>query len=120
MLSMRLANIESRVEGVVRVMHPEIGMGVEFTRTTNQQRKQLEKFIHALRSNKGAQPQLTVEPEGMNDAEAISSTASDLDASEDPLLELFHRKSDLTAEGFLSELRQQRDSIAVGAQAASV
>jgi len=38
-LTMRFAQFESRAEGVVRVMHPEIGMGVEFTRTTHQQRE---------------------------------------------------------------------------------
>jgi len=118
-LGMRLAKIESRVEGVVRVMHPEIGMGVEFTRTNNQQRKHLEKFIHSLRNSNGAQPALTVEPEGMNDGEPMTSTAPVMDESEDPLLELFHRKTDLTAEGFLSELRRQRNSAPDRAQAAA-
>ena len=28
---MKAAGLELRVEGVVRVMHPEVGMGVEFT-----------------------------------------------------------------------------------------
>ncbi len=70
----------------------------------------MEKFIHSLRDSNGAQPALTVEPEGMNDAEPSASTAPVMDESEDPLLELFHRKTDLTAEGFLSELRRQRDS----------
>jgi len=116
---MRLAKIESRVEGVVRVMHPEIGMGVEFTRTTNQQRKHLEKFIHTLRNSNGVQPALTVEPEGMNDGEPMTSTAPVMDESEDPLLELFHRKTDLTAEGFLGELRRQRNSAPERAHAAA-
>ena len=109
-LIMRLAKLESRVEGVVRVMHPEIGMGVEFTRTTNQQRKHLEEFIHALKNHKGAQPELVVEPEGMNDAEALSPTALALDEIDDPLLELFQRNTDFTAESFRSELRKQRNS----------
>src|SRR5580700_9494109 len=61
-LTMRLAKFENRAEGVVRVMHPEVGMGLEFTRTTNQQRKHLEKFIHALKENAEAQPELVVEP----------------------------------------------------------
>ncbi|HXM63349.1 MAG TPA: PilZ domain-containing protein [Terriglobales bacterium] len=118
-LIMRLKKLESRVEGVVRVMHPEAGMGVEFTRTTNQQRKHLEEFIHALKSHKGAQPEMVVEPEGMNDAEPVSSTASVMDDLEDPLLELFQRNADLTAESFLSELRKQRSSPPLAAQVAS-
>jgi c-di-GMP-binding flagellar brake protein YcgR len=118
-LIMRLAKLESRAEGLVRVMHPEIGMGVEFTRTTNQQRKHLEKFIHALKDNKGTPLELVVEPEGMNDAEPISSKPLDLDEIEDPLLELFQRNADLTSEGFLSELRRQRNSTSLKAHAAA-
>ena len=117
-LIMRLKKLESRVEGVVRVMHPEVGMGVEFTRTTNQQRKHLEEFIHALKNHKGAQPELVVEPEGMNDAE-VSTPASALDDIDDPLLELFQRNTDFTAESFLSELRKQRNSPPLEAQAAA-
>jgi CheY-like chemotaxis protein len=107
-LTMRIAKLESRVEGVVRVMHPEIGMGVEFTRTTHQQRKQLETFIHTLRDSNGVQPELVVEPEGLNDAEPLSSKPLALDEIEDPLLELFQRTTELTVEAFRSELRTQR------------
>jgi CheY-like chemotaxis protein len=118
-LIMRLKKLESRVEGVVRVMHPEVGMGVEFTRTTNQQRKLLEEFIHALKNHKGAQPELVVEPEGMNDVEALNPTALALDEIDDPLLELFQRNTDFTSESFLSELRKQRNAPAMEAQAAA-
>src|SRR5207253_218311 len=63
-LSMRFADLQLSVEGVVRVMHPEIGMGVEFTQTSAQQREHLEKFINALTSSKSSVPELMVEPEG--------------------------------------------------------
>src|SRR5580692_5901452 len=116
-LIMRLAKLESRVEGGVRVMHPEIGMGVEFTRTTNQQRKDLEEFIHALKNHKGARPELVVEPEGMNDAEPVGLPASTIDDIEDPLLELFQRNTDFSTESFRSELRKQRNSSPAVAQA---
>jgi len=119
-LTMRLAKIESRVEGVVRLMHPEIGMGVEFTQTTHQQRKHLEKFVHALNSTKGTQVELMVEPEGMNDAEPISSKPKVLDEIEDPLLELFQRNADLTAEEFRRELRKQANPAARAHSAGSV
>jgi hypothetical protein len=118
-LIMRLKKLESRVEGVVRVMHPEVGMGVEFTRTTNQQRKLLDEFIHALKNHKGAQPELVVEPEGMNDVEVLSPSALALDEIDDPLLELFQRNTDFTAESFLSELRKQRNPHPLEAQAAA-
>jgi CheY-like chemotaxis protein len=118
-LTMRVAKLESRVEGVVRVMHPEIGMGVEFTQTTNEQRKHLEEFIHALRTSNGVQPELVVEPEGMNDAEPVSSKALLLDQLEDPLLELFQRNTNFTTENFLSELRKQRNPRPVPTQVAA-
>jgi hypothetical protein len=92
-------------------------MGVAFTRATNQQRKHLEKFIHALNDNKAEQLELLVEPEGMNDAEPPSSNPPVLE--EDPLLELFQRNADLTTEAFQSELRRQRNSPASKAQAAA-
>jgi CheY-like chemotaxis protein len=119
-LTMRAAKLESRAEGLVRVMHPEIGMGVEFTRATNQQRGHLEKFIHALRSSSGVQPELVVEPEGMNDAEPVRSEPLALDEIEDPLLDLFRRNPDFTAENFLSELRNQRSPHPVLAQSAAL
>src|SRR5205085_4430954 len=43
-LSMRVADLSVQVEGVLRVMHPEAGMGVEFTQRTALQRQQVEKF----------------------------------------------------------------------------
>jgi CheY-like chemotaxis protein len=118
-LTMRIANFESRAEGVVRVMHPEIGMGVEFTRTTNQQRKHLEEFIQVLTNSNGAQPELVVEPEGMNEDEPISARQTVLDEMEDPLLELFQKNAEFTADSFLSELRKQRNSPPLAARAAA-
>ncbi len=94
-LSIRLAKFESQAQGVVRVMHPEVGMGVEFTRTTDQS-SQLEKFIHNLKTSK-AQPQLVVEPEGMNDSEPTESEMQAWAESEDPLLQLFQKSTVLTA-----------------------
>jgi c-di-GMP-binding flagellar brake protein YcgR len=107
-LSMRAAGLELRVEGVVRVMHPEVGMGVEFTQTTPEQRVQVEKFIQSLMSSGNVLPELLVEPEGLEsprpDAPAESA---DL---EDPLLDLFRRKATLPAELFLNELHKQRST----------
>ena len=68
-LTMRIAELQVQAEGVVRVMHPEIGMGVEFIRVAAQQREQVEKFIQTLMNLHGASPELVVAPEGMSDAE---------------------------------------------------
>jgi len=118
-LTMRAAKLESRVEGLVRVMHPEIGMGVEFARTSQQQCECLEKFIHVLKRKNGVQPELVVEPDGMNDAETVGPEPLALDDLEDPLLDLFRRNTDFTAESFLSELRKQRNPDSIPAQAAA-
>lgn len=109
-LSMRIADLEMQAEGVVRVMHPEVGMGVEFTRKTVEQREQLEKFIQTLMNGNGALPNLLVEPDGLEiDTSPAGNVADDSSSGpEDPLLNLFHKKSALPAEAFLGELRRQR------------
>ena len=45
MLSMRAGEVEVRAQGVVRIMHPEKGMGVEFTQATPEHRAAVEKFL---------------------------------------------------------------------------
>jgi hypothetical protein len=106
-LSMRVAELELRAEGIVRVMHPEIGMGVEFTQATEEQRQHVEKLIQHLMSSDGSLPELLVQPEGL---EAVAHTPPVADAGDDPLLDLFRRKASLPSEAFLGELRKQRRS----------
>jgi DNA-binding response OmpR family regulator len=106
-LSMRVRDVQVQAEGVVRVMHPEVGMGVEFTQKTTQQREHVGRFIQALTESNGILPDLLVEPEGLDVGEPTPPApgAEDLD---DPLLHLFLRKAELTTEAFLIELRRQR------------
>jgi DNA-binding response OmpR family regulator len=117
-LSMRFGQLQLAVEGVVRVMHPEIGMGVEFTQASAQEREHLEKFIQALTSSKGSVPELMVEPEGLEteDTTVQSSEASESSELEDPLLELFRKKADVLPEAFLTELRKQRGTASTAAK----
>jgi c-di-GMP-binding flagellar brake protein YcgR len=107
-LSMEVAAAQIRAEGVVLVMHPELGMGVEFTQTTEQQREHVEKFIHALTNSNGAPPELLVAPEGLDIVES-AVVAKIAGAPEDPLLELFRKKSNLAPDAFQIELRRQRN-----------
>lgn len=105
-LAMRNGDLQVKVEGIVRVAHPEAGMGVEFVQATGSQRENLEQFIHTLISSRQAAPELEVQPEGMEDA-----PQPDLPAHEhghDPLLDLFRDRHHLPTEAFLGELRQQR------------
>jgi CheY-like chemotaxis protein len=107
-LSMRVAEVAVRAEGVVRVMHPDIGMGIEFTQRTAEQRGQVEKFIRELMAAQDALPDLLVEPEELETEVTQNSAAACADELEDPLLELFRNRAALPADAFLGELRKQR------------
>ena len=115
-LSMHAGELDLRVEGVVRVMHPDVGMGVEFTQKTSDQRKQVEKFIHTQMNAGDLPSELSVEPEGLEGAQSEAAHSEPTKSSaqpselEDPLLELFRRKATLPAELFLTELRKQRST----------
>jgi len=108
-LSMRAAGIDLKTEGVVRIMHPDKGMGVEFTQSTPEHRALLEKFLSLLTENRDVLPEMLVEPEGL---ETESSNASFVpladNETEDLLLGLFRSQAALTADAFLTELRKQR------------
>jgi CheY-like chemotaxis protein len=105
-LTLAISSSDRRLqaEGLVRVAHPEKGMGIEFVRGTAAQRESLEKLIEALISSKEL-PGLEVQPEGM---EASTTNALAYEAGADPLLDLFHTRRQLTTEAFLGELRKQR------------
>jgi c-di-GMP-binding flagellar brake protein YcgR len=104
-LSMRAAGVEVRAEGIVRVMHPDQGMGVEFTQGTPEHRAAVERFLGVLTANRTLLPELLVEPQGL-DSEAATKKPVPVD-TEDPLLQLFYGEP-LTAEQFQDALRKQR------------
>jgi c-di-GMP-binding flagellar brake protein YcgR len=108
-LSMRAAGLKLKTEGVVRVMHAEKGMGVEFTKSTAEHRALLEKFLALLNDNRDLLPELMVEPEGLDteSAEKIE-IPSDSGEPEDSLIGLFRRQSALSTDSFMAELRKQR------------
>jgi DNA-binding response OmpR family regulator len=119
-LSMQVGGEALRTEAAVLVMHPDLGMGVEFTRATDVQRNLVEKFIHALTSSNGHIPEILVEPEGLETTEPAGAP-SVRSGLEDPLLDLFRRRAELTPEAFQSELRKQRHPAPkVGAHKSSV
>lgn len=103
-LSMRAAGVEVRVQGVVRVMHPDKGMGVEFTQGTADHRASVEKFLRVLTENRTLMPELLVEPEGLESERTICNPGAD---TGDPLLDLF-RGGPLPIEAFHEALRKQR------------
>jgi CheY-like chemotaxis protein len=113
-LCLRAANMEVQAEGVVRVMHPGAGMGIEFASRTAEQRDQVHSFIDFLSSRPGTTPDLHVIPVVAVSNEASGeSEAIDDQEFEDPLLELLHKHESLDQEEFLQELRQQRSTAEV-------
>jgi CheY-like chemotaxis protein len=115
-LSMKAAGIEVRSEGVVRVMHADTGMGVEFTQRTAEHRGLLEKFLGCLTENPDTLPELLVEPEGLEtETSGIAQVQPGASDTEDPLLALFRNQSGLTADAFLAELRKQRGAATAAA-----
>ena len=108
-LSMKVGELALHASGVVRVMHPDVGMGVVFFQKTPEQRQEVENFINALMESNGVMPELLVEPEGLEQySQEPQITQSEAD--EDPLLDLFRNKTYLSTMDFLNELRKQRRS----------
>ena len=103
-LSMRAGAVEVRAQGVVRIMHPDKGMGVEFTQTTPEHRAAVEKFLGVLNDNRTLSPELLVQPDGLESGLAPIKPPGDTD---DPLLQLFYGES-LTAEQFHEAMHKQR------------
>jgi CheY-like chemotaxis protein len=113
-LCLRVAGMEIHTEGVVRVMHPGHGMGIEFPARTEEQRKSVGDFIECLAGQPGATPQLETSPRALVanavDLSPISSTGSEAEdtVAEDLLLELLRTGQALDEEAFLEELHRQR------------
>ena len=116
MLSMRAAGVEIRAQGIVRVMHPDKGMGVEFLQATPEHRSDVERFLAVLSENRNLLPELLVEPEGL-ESESGSRRPSSTELN-DPLLQLF-RGEPLTADAFHEALRRQRASLQANATGAA-
>jgi len=110
-LSMRVSEMELRVEGAVRVMHPDVGMGVEFKQKTIEQRSHVEKFIKPWRTRGTFCRNYWWNPRGLK-----ASPQPPRGARSRPLRLRIRcwicssKKASLPAELFLNELRKQRRS----------
>ena len=113
-LCLRAAAMEIHAEGLVRVMHPGHGMGIEFPARTEEQRKSVGEFIEFLTGQPGATPQLETSPRSLvANAVDLSQTSSAGTDAEDPLLELLRTGNALEEEAFLAELHRQRTPASV-------
>jgi CheY-like chemotaxis protein/c-di-GMP-binding flagellar brake protein YcgR len=115
-LGLKAADMEIHIEGVVRVMHPSTGMGVEFPSRTEAQREAVTNFIQFLTGRPGTTPELFVSPQSSSADEAqFHSDIPEEDRLEDPLLELLRKAHQLSYEEFTAELHSQRNPEAVAA-----
>jgi CheY-like chemotaxis protein len=106
-LTMRAGEVVLELEGVVRVLHPEAGMGIEFTDDTPAQRAKIEEFIQTLVNTAEATPNVEVKAEAIDNT-AVFPLGEASGEHPDPLLALFLTKWDLPPELFRAELRNQR------------
>lgn len=110
---LKTKEMEVHTEGMVRVMHPGHGMGIEFPSRTEEQRAQVIGLIDFLRSSPGSMPELIISPRALvadlKQFESEEKNAQPGDELEDPLLELLRRGAILQQEDFMAELQQQRN-----------
>ena len=117
-MSMKVGELVVETEGIVRLMHPGIGMGVEFTKNTSVQKARVEDFIRTLVSTDGAVPDIEVKPDTIDNSSDAYSFWQLPDERIDPLLSLFRTKTELPPDLFQMELRKQRGVPAEAAVAA--
>ena len=111
-LCLKSDKMEVHTEGMVRVVHPGHGMGVEFPSRTEEQRAQVGGLIDVLRSSPEATPELTISPKALvADLTQFESaqTKESNEELEDHLLDLLRRGASIEQNEFLSELQQQRN-----------
>jgi hypothetical protein len=106
-LSIRAHDKEYILDGVVRVSHPETGMGTEFTRS-HTPAERVEELIEHLSSTREAPRVFVGRKERQHAAEAETPLPVRVPGEPDLLLDLVLSGLSLTQEQFFSDLRAQR------------
>jgi DNA-binding response OmpR family regulator len=114
-LCLKAADIEIHADGIVRVMHPASGMGVEFPSRTSAQRETVAHFIEFLTSRPGTMPELLISPKAIvaDESQFDQPAGSAEEHLEDPLVELLRTGESLSRDEFVAELQRQRNPEAV-------
>jgi CheY-like chemotaxis protein len=112
-LCLKTDEMEVHTEGMVRVAHPNHGMGMEFPSRTPEQRAQVANLISVLRNCPETMLELYVSPRSLTaDLKEFESSPNSADESgeelEDSLLQLLRQGTKLQEDDFLQELRRQR------------
>lgn len=115
LLSIRVRDAECLLDGVVRVSHAQVGMGVEFLQARDQQAR-VEELIERLAGN-GQVPRIFVgRKEGRKEGGIEGQDGTPKEPSDaitdsgipDPLLDLIRTGTSLSVEQFMHDLRAQR------------
>lgn len=110
-LCLKATGMEIHTGGLVRVMHPSHGMGIEFPARTEEQRKSVGDFIAFLTSQPDVTPELEISPCSLvANPEELSPKKEAGAEPDDPLLELLRTGEPLEQVDFLAELHRQRNS----------
>jgi CheY-like chemotaxis protein len=114
-LCLKTQEMAVHTEGMVRVAHPDHGMGVEFPSRTPEQRAQVGNLISLLRGCPDSMPELIISPRALTaDVSQFEHVPEPREeALEDPLLDLLRQGSALQQDDFLEELRRQRSGESV-------
>ena len=113
-LLLRAANSSVKTEGKVRLMDPELGMGIEFLNRTSEHRHRLEQLIHQMAASPDSVAEVLVEPEGLDwddsgcDSSGEMTCSIENEVERDHLLQLFRIGATLTKEQFLSKLEKHQ------------
>ncbi|HET9407234.1 MAG TPA: PilZ domain-containing protein [Candidatus Sulfotelmatobacter sp.] len=112
-LGLKTQDMEVHTDGMVRVVHPGYGMGLEFPSRTAEQRAQVENLINCLRSCPQTMLEMNVSPRALvadlSQFKPEGTPQSAIEEMEDPLLELLRRGASLQQDEFLEELHRQRN-----------
>jgi len=106
-LSIRAHDKEYILDGVVRVSHPDTGMGIEFTRS-HTPAERVEELIEHLASTREAPRVFVGRKERQHATETETPPPARVPGEPDLLLDLVLSGPSLTQEQFFSDLRAQR------------
>ncbi len=111
LLSVRMADFECLLDGIVRASHPQSGMGVEFISNGQAHRVRAEELINSLVSHREVPRVFVGRKENTSEAQskkhAPAAATSNVD-SNDPLLQLIRKGDSLPVDEFLERLKEQR------------
>src|SRR6201997_2968506 len=102
---LKTKELEVHTEGMVRVVHPGLGMGVEFPSRTLEQREQVGSLIDFLRNSPDTMPELSISPRALvaditQFEPADKPAANGGEEMDDPLVELLRRGASLQQADF--------------------